>query len=257
MHQTITKISAYPDEREYLIGFMYTRILRVMLGATKLTMDDLDRNTVEQLTCFVISSLIKNNLYSYGPYLELFFKCLLFTDNKYKDQQQIIYKHIDHKQQKREERKLQKITALIPPIVQREFIKIRMNKKVLKLDKISDGMKSLFYSLDTCILSMFRIYSYMPNIQQLHLYESYDINNEFINHFIEFITVYEPSKINLNAIKVFKYSFEGSSQQFQFKQSISKSNEMKIDTLGWKINEYHDQKYYKFMLMKNKPKTNK
>jgi len=193
-----------------------------------------------------ISSLIKNNLYPYGPYLELLFRALLFSDNRYYDE------IIEDKEKQTEESELEKIASMIPQIIKQEFIKCRKQKKVLKLDKISNGIQPLFYDPNSCQLSMSRIYQFAPNINQLHLYEQYDINNEFITKFLKFIKIYEPSKIELDTIKVFKYSFEGKSQQFQ--QYISKSNEMELNNKGWYIYQHHDQKSYKFILTKKKRK---
>ena len=62
---------------------MYTRILQVQLGCSKLSVQDLTDKTLKKLTCFIITSLVRHHLYSYGPHLERLFKALLITDDKY------------------------------------------------------------------------------------------------------------------------------------------------------------------------------
>merc|ERR1712228_408664 len=197
---------------------------------TELTMD---AESVKKLTCFVISSLIKNNLYAYGAYLEQIFHALLLsTDFEFESNA----------------KDLQQISKLIPDIVRKEFMRICFEKKVLKLDQISDGMKALF--IKNSVLCLDKIYKFMPNLEELHLYESHDVNDEFITAIIEYIKCHRD--VPLNTIKSFKYSFKGSSEQFQFAKSISASNKAKLSSLGWGINEVYADNFYKFVLKKNK-----
>ena len=99
---------------------------------------------------------------------------------------------------------------------------------------------------------MYRILKYNPNISELHLYEDYKINNDFIDHLLFFLKDCQPSNIKLSTIKLFKYSFDGSSKQFQFLNSISIHNQLRLDDMGWKIKEYRDQNCYKFILKRKK-----
>ena len=207
---------------------MYSRILRVLLGCAELTINE---ETVKRVSCFIISSLIKNNLYSYGPHLEKIFHALLITDCEYKP----------------ESSDLRRISELIRHIIREEFMRIRADKRVLKLDRISDGMKRLFYENDG-VLRMDKIYKFMPNLKELHLYESHDINDEFITKVVTYIKLHRDGP--LNAIKAFKYCFKGSSQQFQFGAAISESNRTKLSALGWGIYEVHADNFYKFGLKK-------
>lgn len=235
---------------------MYTRILHVQLGCTKMNITDLTKEQLSKLSCFIISSLVKHDLYSYGQYLTQIFKALLITDSKYNDDEELerlSYHIIDNKQKQKEIKNLRKLSEEIPEIIQKEFIKRRNNQRVLKLDKVSSDMQSVFYdNSNTSQISMSRIFKYCPNIKELHLYEQYEITNDFIDSFMTFLQFYKPSNIKLHTVKVFKYSFNGSSQQFQFKKYISMHNQCKLDDMGWNIKEFRDHNCYKFILKKKK-----
>ena len=224
------------------------------MGCTKLCIEDLSESKIKKLTCFIISSLVKHHLYSYGPYLELLFKALLITDPKYnneKELERLLFHIIDSKQRQKEMRNLREIAKQIPNVIIKEFIERRQKQRVLKLDKVSSGMECIFYdNYNKSYVNMQRIHKYNPNISELHLYEEYNINNDFIDDFIHFLDFYQ--NIELSTIKLFKYSFDGSSKQFQFLNSISISNQHKLDNLGWKIKEYRDHNCYKFILKRKK-----
>jgi len=179
--------------------------------------------------------LIKNHLYSYGPHLEKIFHALLLTDVAYQGEEM--------------DASLLRVSRLIPRKIANEFIRIRHEEKVLKLDRISDGMEDVFCD-ENGDLRMEKIYKFMPNLKELHLWESHDVDNEFVSNLIEYLNGDEGKK--LHTIKAFKYNFKGSSEQFQFAAGISVKNQTKLLELGWVMREVYEENCYKFILKKNK-----
>mmetsp|Transcript_62797 Transcript_62797/g.99717 ORF Transcript_62797/g.99717 Transcript_62797/m.99717 type:complete len:807 (-) Transcript_62797:88-2508(-) len=255
-------ISAYPDEKEYLIGFVYTRILHVELGCTKFpSIEELETDDLlQKLMCFIISSLVKNHLYSYCQHLELLFKALFIKNEErhYEDDELMdrLFQHMNEEERQSAVKKVREISAMIPDFIAAKFRKVRDEQRVLKLDTISPGMECMFYDeasvqndvYQTKHVSLPQIHKYNRNICELHLYEDYTIDDSFISHFLAF-NQRQPDH-QLVAIRLFKYSHEGPSEQFQCKRSISSANVSKLHSIGWCIYEHHDAKCYKFSLKK-------
>eukprot|EP01083_Nonionella_stella_P045728 122665_1 len=243
-----SEISAYPDEKEYLIGCMYTRILCVQLGCSELTINDLSPSQLDQFNCFIISSLIKHDLYCYGPYLEILFDALLMTDERYGTDYlstKTFWRTQPHGFHPSDDLRndVGRISRMIPSIVRSAFKSMRYKKRVLKLDQISDGMRPLFYDATSGQLSMSKVTKFAPNIGQLHLYEEYEINNDFVTDLLQ-------SNSNIDTIKVFKYAFDGSSDQFEFKKCLSPRHVMELQKRAWYIYEDRDVDSYKCILTK-------
>mmetsp|Transcript_53536 Transcript_53536/g.88789 ORF Transcript_53536/g.88789 Transcript_53536/m.88789 type:complete len:623 (+) Transcript_53536:469-2337(+) len=242
-------ISDYPEEKEYVIRSLYTRILHIEFGIPK-SVHQLVNNTNDtlyKLLCFVISSLMANNLYSFDIDLERVFKALLIRTDEYRSEQdqQLLFDADDEK----ETSVVQDIAAAIPQRFVEEFNARRRNHSCLKLDAISHGVRSLFFKDGR--ISLQRILKFMPNLVELQLLENYEISNAFIAESTLFLqrtsSIYE----QFECIKFMKFSFAGSPEQFQLNRDVSESSTYAWQSMGWSFTERHHSLYYKCIISRS------
>lgn len=251
-------ISAYPDEKEFLIGFMYSRVLHIELGATNLCVSLISAETVQRLALFVVESLLKNHLFSYGPFLELMFHAMLrlcdcpcdVFAKRIESEVMKLSDSAEARSQRRENLCIigEKLNGSSRAVLD-AFVSYRESMRVLKLDTVSSGMRCVFYEDGEDVVSIKRVHEFAPNIEELQLFEMHKVNNEFVSGLVHFLRANRNSK--LRKVKLLKYAFEGDSSQFRMHSAISRPNMMALRGLGWKMRHTANALSYKLILSKH------
>ena len=176
----VSEISCFPEEKEMLVGFMRTRIMKIYFGNTVYLNPKFDK----ERQAFVLG-LIKNNIYSYSERIEKYLQ--YFIDGTAEKE------FLD------------------------EYQNIKKTRKIVKIDTLSDAFIEIFMNASKSHVDINKIIDFYPAMETLHLFESYDLTNDFIKH-LKSIKSFGALKM----IKFHKYTFSGPVSQMMWKEDEEK-----------------------------------
>eukprot|EP01083_Nonionella_stella_P070990 190333_1 len=222
-------ISDYPAEQEWLIGFLYMRVLQIQtekLGCWAYSNQG-SWNASMIRSVFFSVSLFREQMFSMSTHLESHLKAFLqqiipLEEDGYDDKlkqnveylRDVIYHRNTSNANSNTNGKNSERGRKIFKILWEKFDEFRKEpnmEQIIKIDTISDGLKPFFldkHRLEQRILwdiSFDKILTLFPNAQEIHFLNQYTFNNEALRRLIRQIK--EPSN-KLKRVKFLYYEYK-------------------------------------------------
>ena len=268
-------ISDYPEEQEWLIGFIYLRINKIYTDSNTIELNIQMPVDSELRFAFFSIHLFANEIFSMNHeleiYLEGYLKTYLFV---YKKNIDINTYHNIHKIENKFQKYLQEIIywatdknnrfnkfsvpkgnhkglelddhirkGRVHYILAKQFKEFCIEpnlKQIVKIDSVSQGLKKYFFDFDNknekYIVSFIKIINLFPNIEEIHFLNWYMFDDIALEKLLLQI---ENKENALKRIKFLYYDYNDPLENCYFFNHPNNLNDnliKKLQIKGWKIN---------------------
>ena len=271
-------ISDYPEEQEWLIGFIYLRVLEVRTVA--LNIDNWIKIPLASIvrSIFFSINLFREQMFAMSKHLEYHLKAFLknCTDDHHHDDDDnnndefYIYlrdKIIRNEDITKNADELELRRRKILTILWRKFNEFRQEPnlpQIIKIDKISNGLKPYFLdeSQDKDIndtklkkwdVSFEKIVGIFPNIKEIHFVNDYKFDPVALKKLVKQI---ENKKNKLEKIKFIYYEYDKKPSDSTNFFDPKELNQQSLTKLNWNIRESNLNVGYKIRLFRKKQDDN-